>query len=150
MKIASIGNYEQYKVKNTNFKGTVVNNEALNTLVHISNLDGKIGFKNILQTIPKVKDGLVFEITQKFYDTDEYGIGDGVSGECYHLYKKSEQDPNPKLPIFSIDSNEYPYYAGTIWLSLINDKIRAEYPDLFSSETKDTESASIIKLLAKV
>jgi len=150
MKIAPISNYEQYKLNNTNFKGTIVNNQDLKYLIQLSNVDGKIGFKNILQTIPKVNDGLVFEIKSTFYDNDEFGLGDGNSGTYYFLYKRSEQDSKPKLPILSIDSNNYPYNGYNIWLSIINDAIRAEYPQLFPPEVEIESKQEIEKLLAEV
>ena len=134
MKVVPISTYEQYKLNNTNFNGTVVKNEHLMDLIHKSNADGI--FRGILRKIKRVNDGVIFEIKHNYYDEDEYGLGEGKSGERYYLYKKSQQEPNPKLPVHIIDSNDYPYDGYKLYLSIINDQIRKEYPDLFSTKDK--------------
>ena len=147
MKILPINNNQPYK-NNTNFKGDFVNNKDLKRLVRNSTPEGMLEFEKILQKIKKVDDNVIFRYEEKYY-TGDYDV-EGISGWIYSLFKQNKQEPDNKKVLFYSDSAEMGWNDYKFLLSKVNDAVRGEYKDIFSSEEELQQQAEVKNRIEKL
>lgn len=136
-------NYASCNRRNINFKGEFVKNDALNTLMRTSNIGGLKRFKELVQSIKKVQDNLIFWVERVESEYEIHNGSDTATDISYYLHKQSGQDKKTDKILASI-YDEIPYSAK---LSKVNEALEEFYKNDIPIEDKTNLMNEIEELL---
>ena len=146
MKVQAIQQHQNYTScnrRNINFKGEFVKNETLNTVMKISNIGGLKRFKELVQSIKKIQDNLIFWVERSVYSRPINNGSDTELVITYYLYKQNKQNGTEKEKIGYI-YDEIPYEAK---LSKVNEALEKFYKNDIPADEKNNLMNEIEELL---
>ncbi len=126
-------NYIKYNSQKVNFKGEFVKNKDIKYLMQKSNIGALKRFKEVLQNIKKVKDGLIFWVESAEFETEIHNGSETYWYENYYLYKQNGQDKETKRTLAYV-YDDVPYSQK---LSKINEELEYFYEKEIPPEDKN-------------